>query len=94
LTLACIIFLPDISGFTTRCVNAPKIEIIPLAADKCPRTGPIGCAARKLGSLRRSALSGLLRHIFERVVWGVMALRLVKGEGFAVDAISRRRVGS
>src|SRR5215510_7651779 len=30
--------------------------------------------------------SDLLRHIFERVVWSAMALGLVKGEGFAVDA--------
>jgi hypothetical protein len=30
--------------------------------------------------------SDLLRHIFERVVWAVMAMGLIKGEGFAVDA--------
>jgi transposase len=30
--------------------------------------------------------SDLLRHIFERVVWAAMAMGLVKGEGFAVDA--------
>jgi len=27
-----------------------------------------------------------LRHVFERVVWAAMAMGLVKGEGFAVDA--------
>jgi transposase len=30
--------------------------------------------------------SDVLRHIFERVVWAAMAMGLVKGEGFAVDA--------
>jgi transposase len=30
--------------------------------------------------------SDLLRHTFERVVWTAMAMGLVKGEGFAVDA--------
>src|SRR5512132_2533306 len=30
--------------------------------------------------------SDLLRHIFERVVWAAMAMGLIKGEGFAVDA--------
>ena len=30
--------------------------------------------------------SDLLRHIFERVVWAAMAMELIKGEGFAVDA--------
>src|SRR5205807_6184502 len=30
--------------------------------------------------------SDLLRHIFERVVCAAMAMGLVKGEGFAVDA--------
>jgi Transposase domain (DUF772) len=30
--------------------------------------------------------SNVLRHIFERVVWAAMAMGLVKGEGFAVDA--------
>jgi transposase len=30
--------------------------------------------------------SDLLRRIFERVVWAAMAMGLVKGEGFAVDA--------
>jgi hypothetical protein len=28
----------------------------------------------------------VLRHIFERVVWAAMAMGLVKGEDFAVDA--------
>ncbi len=28
----------------------------------------------------------MLRHVFERVVWAAMAMGLVKGEGFAVDA--------
>ena len=30
--------------------------------------------------------SDVLRHVFERVVWATMAMGLVKGEGFAVDA--------
>src|ERR1700687_2693098 len=33
-----------------------------------------------------SGISDVLRHIFERVVWTAMAMGLVKGEGFAVDA--------
>jgi len=37
----------------------------------------------RLGRFRES---DLLRHIFERVVWTAMAMGLVKGEGFAVDA--------
>ena len=37
-------------------------------------------------SLGRFRESDLLRHIFERVVWTAMAMGLVKGEGFAVDA--------
>ena len=37
----------------------------------------------RLGRFRES---DLLRHIFERVVWSAMAMGLVKGEGFAVDA--------
>src|SRR4029077_870377 len=37
----------------------------------------------RLGRFRDS---DLLRHIFERVVWAAMAMGLVKGEGFAVDA--------
>src|SRR5262245_65131380 len=37
----------------------------------------------RLGRFRES---DLLRHIFERVVWAAMAMGLVKGEGFAVDA--------
>jgi transposase len=36
--------------------------------------------------LGRFRASDLLRHIFERVVWAAMAMGLVKGEGFAVDA--------
>ncbi|MFA5958559.1 hypothetical protein [Hyphomicrobium sp.] len=36
--------------------------------------------------LARFRESDLLRHIFERVVWSAMAMGLVKGEGFAVDA--------
>ena len=30
--------------------------------------------------------SDILCHIFERVVWAAIAIGLVKGEGFAVDA--------
>jgi hypothetical protein len=37
----------------------------------------------RLGRFRES---DLLRHIFERVVWAAMAMGLVKGAGFAVDA--------
>jgi transposase len=37
----------------------------------------------RLGRFRES---DLLRHIFERVVWAAMAMGLIKGEGFAVDA--------
>ena len=40
-------------------------------------------SANRLGRFRES---DLLRHIFERVVWSAMAMDLVKGEGFAVDA--------
>lgn len=40
-------------------------------------------SANRLGRFRES---DVLRHIFERVVWSAMALGLVKGEGFAVDA--------
>ena len=36
--------------------------------------------------LGRFRASDLLRHIFEQVVWAAMAMGLVKGEGFAVDA--------
>ena len=39
--------------------------------------------ANRLGRFRES---DVLRHIFERVVWTAMAMGLVKGEGFAVDA--------
>lgn len=40
-------------------------------------------SANRLGRFRDS---DILRHIFERVVWSAMAMGLVKGEGFAVDA--------
>ena len=40
-------------------------------------------SANRLGRFRDS---DVLRHIFERVVWAAMAMGLVKGEGFAVDA--------
>jgi transposase len=40
-------------------------------------------SANRLGRFRDS---DVLRHIFERVVWSAMAVGLVKGEGFAVDA--------
>ena len=40
-------------------------------------------SANRLGRFRDS---DILRHIFERVVWSAMAIGLVKGEGFAVDA--------
>ena len=40
-------------------------------------------STNRLGRFRES---DLLRHIFERVVWAAMAMGLVKGEGFAVDA--------
>jgi transposase len=40
-------------------------------------------SVNRLGRFRDSAL---LRHIFERIVWSAMAIGLVKGEGFAVDA--------
>jgi transposase len=36
--------------------------------------------------LNRFRESDILRHIFERVVMAAMAMGLVKGEGFAVDA--------
>jgi hypothetical protein len=39
-----------------------------------------------LNRLGRFRESDVLRHVFERVVWGAMAMGLVKGEGFAVDA--------
>jgi transposase len=39
-----------------------------------------------LNRLGRFRESDLLRHVFERVVWSAMAMGLVKGEGFAVDA--------
>jgi transposase len=40
-------------------------------------------SANRLGRFRES---DVLRHVFERIVWGAMAMGLVKGEGFAVDA--------
>lgn len=40
-------------------------------------------SSNRLGRFRES---DILRHIFERVVWSAMAMGLVKGEGFAVDA--------
>jgi transposase len=40
-------------------------------------------SANRLGRFRES---DVLRHIFERIVWSAMAMGLVKGEGFAVDA--------
>ncbi len=40
-------------------------------------------SANRLGRFRQS---DVLRHVFERVVWAAMAMGLVKGEGFAVDA--------
>jgi transposase len=39
-----------------------------------------------LNRLGRFRESDVLRHVFERVVWTAMAMGLVKGEGFAVDA--------
>jgi len=39
-----------------------------------------------LNRLGRFRESDVLRHVFERVVWKAMAMGLVKGEGFAVDA--------
>jgi transposase len=40
-------------------------------------------SGNRLGRFRES---DVLRHVFERVVWAAMAMGLVKGEGFAVDA--------
>ena len=40
-------------------------------------------SANRLGRFREA---DILRHVFERVVWSAMAIGLVKGEGFAVDA--------
>jgi transposase len=39
-----------------------------------------------LNRLGRFRESDVLRRVFERVVWAAMAMGLVKGEGFAVDA--------
>jgi IS5 family transposase len=39
-----------------------------------------------LNRLGRFRESDVLRHVFERIVWAAMAMGLVKGEGFAVDA--------
>jgi transposase len=49
--------------------------------DKIPHHSTF--SENRLGRFRES---DLLRHIFERVVWSAMAMGLVKGEGFAVDA--------
>ena len=49
--------------------------------DKVPHHSTF--SENRLGRFRESEL---LRHIFERVVWAAMAMGLVKGEGFAVDA--------
>jgi transposase len=49
--------------------------------DKVPHHSTF--SENRLGRFRQS---DLLRHIFERVVWAAMAMGLVKGEGFAVDA--------
>jgi len=49
--------------------------------DKVPHHSTF--SENRLGRFRKS---DLLRHIFERVVWAAMAMGLVKGEGFAVDA--------
>ena len=39
-----------------------------------------------LNRLGRFRDSDVLRHVFERIVWAAMAMGLIKGEGFAVDA--------
>jgi transposase len=49
--------------------------------DKVPHHSTF--SENRLGRFRESDLP---RHIFERVVWAAMAMGLVKGEGFAVDA--------
>jgi transposase len=49
--------------------------------DKVPHHSTF--SENRLGRFRES---DLLRHIFERVVWAAMAMGLVRGEGFAVDA--------
>src|SRR4249920_520386 len=49
--------------------------------DKVPHHSTF--SENRLGRFRES---DLLRHIFERVVWAAMAMGLVKGESFAVDA--------
>src|ERR1700755_886320 len=49
--------------------------------DKIPHHSTF--SANRLGRFRESEI---LRHIFERVVAACMAMGLVKGEGFAVDA--------
>jgi transposase len=49
--------------------------------DKVPHHSTF--SENRLGRFRES---DLLRHIFEQVVWAAMAMGLVKGEGFAVDA--------
>ena len=52
-------------------------------AAPCGATSSATLSENWLGRFRQS---GLVRHIFERVVWAAMAMGLVKGEGFAVDA--------
>jgi transposase len=49
--------------------------------DKVPHHSTF--SENRLGRFREN---DLLRHIFERVVWAAVAMGLVKGEGFAVDA--------
>ena len=49
--------------------------------DKVPHHSTF--SVNRLGRFRES---DILRHVFERVVAACMAARLVKGEGFAVDA--------
>jgi transposase len=49
--------------------------------DKVPHHSTF--SENRLGRFRES---DLLRHIFEQVVWATMAMGLVTGEGFAVDA--------
>jgi transposase len=50
--------------------------------DKVPRHSTF--SVNRLGRLRES---DILRHVFERVVAACMTAGVVKGEGFAVDAI-------
>src|ERR1044072_8546811 len=57
--------------------------------DKVPHHSTF--SENRLGRFRER---DLLRHIFERVVWAAMAMGLVKGEGFAVDASALQANGS